>query len=180
MKTITKIFEAAIKKNEEKGYKNLYVAIDVHGTIFKPTKQTHLIHADGGDKPHEVVCSYGVTPEFQFYWFAKECLTKLSAMPNVKLILWTSAIYQNEIVKKLNSFGIKIYAVNHNPDFAHNCSTQEIYADFSTKFYFDILLDDKAGFDPQNDWEELYRFLEKKSREEYEKDLEEYRQELAK
>ena len=35
------------------------------------------------------------------------------------------------------------------------------YANFTKKFYYDILLDDKAGFEP-NDWFEIYNFLSKK------------------
>ena len=177
MKTITKIFEDALKKNKDGGYDTLYVAVDVHGTIFKPTRRTVMMASDGANGRFEVVCKVGRGNEFDFYWFAKETLIYLSSKKNVKLILMTSAINQAEIVKKLESFGIKIYAINHNPDFAHNSSTQEIYADFTVKFYFDILLDDKAGFEPEHDWEELYKFLQKKASEDYERDLEEYRQE---
>ena len=36
---------------------------------------------------------------------------------------------------------------------------------FDDKFYFSILLDDKAGFDPDTDWKLIYEYLKRKNNE---------------
>ena len=150
MKDIVQLFKDAIRKNRERGHDTLYVAVDVHGTIFRPSKQTHMILGDGADSPHEEVCSYGVTPDYEFYPCARQVLRWMSDNPRIKLILWTSAMDVAKLYDELKQADILVDNINHNPDFQFNS-----YADFSSKFYFDILLDDKAGFDAETDWERL-------------------------
>ena len=162
MKNIREIFEDTLTKNHECGYDTLYVALDVHGTIFKPSKKTMLEYGDGAEKPSEVVYNIGVRDEFEFYPDAEECLQILSANPKVKLLLWTSTYWQANTLRLLKEHGIEIYAINGNRDFSHSK-----YADFSTKFFFDILLDDKAGFDAEHDWTELLKLLKDMKRNEY-------------
>ena len=43
--------------------------------------------------------------------------------------------------------GINFTYINDNPEYIGND-----YADFSKKFYYNILLDDKAGFEGETDW----------------------------
>lgn len=73
-----------------------------------------------------------------------------------KIILWSSSYAEpmNEVVKYLTSRGVRVDYVNENPE----CPSTEI-CDFSKKLYFDVLLDDKAGFDPDSDWECIYEKL---------------------
>ena len=157
MKTITKIFEDAFKKRNERVYPYLYVAIDLHGTILTPDKCTLFQSADGADKPSECQCSIGVKDSAP-YLYAYETLKLISReFPWIKLILWTSTKEADAAKYVLDLFateGIKFWSINENPDFKGNA-----YADFSKKFCFDIVLDDKGGFDPNRDWFELFNSL---------------------
>jgi hypothetical protein len=45
-------------------------------------------------------------------------------------------------------------AINCNPE----CPSTDL-CDFQDKFYFNFLLDDKAGFDGTKDWREIYEAL---------------------
>ncbi len=150
MKDVRDLFKEAMAKMIERGHVQLYVAVDVHGTIIKPSKMTVMQVADGADLPSEVVCSCGVTPEFEYYPYAQEVLRRMSDAPFVRLILWTSTQNTCDLVKELERGGVFVDYLNQNPDFQFTP-----YADFSKKFYFDILLDDKAGFEPEKDWEKL-------------------------
>lgn len=157
MKTIQELFSEAFHRRLERGYSNLYIAIDLHGTIINSTQQTKFEWQDGGDNPSESIYSIGVQKE-EPYIFAFMTLKLITEkFPFIKLILWTSAksdkinAFVDEVLKKE---GIKFSYVNENPDFFGN-----LYADFSKKFCFDILIDDKAGFDPQTDWFHIYNFL---------------------
>lgn len=46
-------------------------------------------------------------------------------------------------------------SVNSNPD-----EKDTKTGDFSKKFYFNILLDDRAGFQPETDWLEICRIID--------------------
>jgi len=48
--------------------------------------------------------------------------------------------------------------VNENPE----CPSTEL-ADFSRKMYYNFLIDDKSGFDPETDWEIIYQFMKSKA-----------------
>lgn len=161
MKSISKVFEQALLRRLDRGYPNLYVAVDLHGTILIPTRETKFFYADGGDTPREqwYSCNGGLKAE-KPYLYAFETLKLITRKyPYIKLILWTSGKPEKAnqfVLDLLVNEGIRFWYINENPDFPGN-----EYADFSKKFCFDILLDDKAGFDPKIDWLELYNFLEK-------------------
>lgn len=150
MKDVRKLFRDAISRLKERGHTTLYVAVDAHGTIIKPSKKTVMMTADGADKPDEVVCNCGTLVENVFYTDAINVLRKMSKCPNVKLILWTSTQDVTSMVAKADSWDIRFDYLNQNPDFQFTS-----YSDFSKKFYFDVLLDDKAGFEPEKDWKKL-------------------------
>lgn len=114
-------------------YDTCYIAVDLHNTVFVPTFDTE--------------------ETFTYFRWAKQCLQMLSKMPFVKLIMWTSC-YQDKIEMYLKHFeenNIHFDYVNENPE----CSNSN-YACFDNKFYFDIGLDDRFGFEPEKDWAELY------------------------
>lgn len=146
MKDVRDLFRDAISRLKERGHTTLYVAVDAHGTIIKPSKKTVMMVTDGADEPSEVVCSCGCTPDFEFYPYARQALEKMAAA-GVRLILWTSTLDAYRLLAELACAGVVITDFNGNPDFKLTP-----YADFSKKFYFDVLLDDKAGFEPENDW----------------------------
>ena len=120
-------------------FKCIYIMVDVHNTILKPT--------------------FDKKETFEYFPYAKETLKLLSDNENIKLIMWTSS-YDDKIKMYLKHFeenGITFNFVNENKEYG-NVS----FACFDTKFYFDIGIDDKFGFDAENDWEEIYTFLTKK------------------
>lgn len=120
-------------------FKCIYIMVDVHNTILKPT--------------------FDKKETFEYFPYAKETLKLLSDNENIKLIMWTSS-YDDKIKMYLKHFeenGITFNFVNENKEYG-NVS----FACFDTKFYYDIGIDDKFGFDAENDWEEIYTFLTKK------------------
>jgi len=153
MKSISTIFDVALRKMKERNFPCIYVAIDIHGTILKPTRLTHVV-SDGS----ETALSLKDDVIGSFYPCAVNCLKALSDSSQFKLILWTSGKQDaiDIVVALLEHHHINFDFVNENPDFKGNS-----YADFSKKFCFDILLDDKAGFDGENDWIELWEWLNK-------------------
>lgn len=149
MKSITELFSDALRRKKERNFPNLYIALDLHGTVFKPSRRTEI------SNNLEKVVSLEDSEEIA-YPYALQVLRLLTASDTCKLILWTSSPkYTIDSLKNFLEFhGVKIAYVNENPDYKRNT-----YADFSKKFCFDILLDDKAGFDPENDWKLLWNYL---------------------
>jgi hypothetical protein len=78
------------------------------------------------------------------------------------LILWTSsseyAIFDYKIVFERNN--IKFDYVNCNPEVERQ-STDPETLDLSSKYYFNIGIDDKFGFEPETDWKLIYDYLTK-------------------
>ena len=71
-------------------------------------------------------------------------------------ILWTSS-HGGPIIDMrswLSARGVTFDYINANPE----CADNELCA-FDRKFYFNILLDDKAGFDWRTDWKDIYDLL---------------------
>lgn len=136
--SIIKAIEKAYKKAEERGYDRIYYAIDVHDTILKSN------YENGG---------YEFVNED-----AKKCLQMLSDRPEVEIILWSS-LYRTEkyrVMDFLSDSRIDAYSINSN-----TLELNTEYADFSQKFYFSVLLDDKAGFDPETDWKAIMEWYER-------------------
>lgn len=137
MRLISDLFESCLIGLHIK-YKYIYIAIDIHGTIFQPSRNEEEL--------------------YKYIGYAKEALQKLSNNENFKLIIFSSSYPENikKYVEKLKNDQIHIDYIMENPEVTSN-----EYANFEKKFYYDILLDDKAGFEP-NDWFEIYNFLSKK------------------
>jgi hypothetical protein len=110
-------------------YPFVFWAIDLHGVIFKPDYR-----ADGN-------------PEF--YPGAVEVLQNISKNPYFKIIIYSSV--QPEGYKRfkqaLDDNNIVVSYFNENPE----CKDTKL-SDFSRKFFFSILLEDKAGFEGDTDW----------------------------
>lgn len=120
----------AFARNKARGWPTTYFAIDIHDTIFKGMYKLN-------------------NPGKEFYPWAKEVLLNLTNNPGVSLILYTSSHPgpARDVEKWLMDHGIRILDINHNPDHRNT----EL-CDFSKKFHFDVLLDDKAGFEGWRDW----------------------------
>lgn len=131
---ITKMFFRSF----EKEYYETYWAFDLHGTIIKPT--------------------YDETIRVEYYPFAKECLQILTERKDIIMILWTSS-YPQEIIDYIylmEKDGIKFDKINKNPDISSKNGNFGYYQD---KFYFNVLFEDKAGFNPETEWEMIYEYL---------------------
>lgn len=137
---IQKAFDNAFQRATDKNWDYIYVMIDVHGTILKP--------------------SYNTKEKYEFYPYAKEVLQFLTNNTNIKLILWTSSTetasknyidicYKNNIIFNY---------INSNPEVKRE-PNDPITLDLSKKFYFNVGIDDKFGFEPETDWEDIYNYL---------------------
>lgn len=136
---ITKAIEKAFAIVKARGWETSYWAIDVHDTIVKANYK------------------YGSIPK-EFYPRAKEVLRQLSERSDIEIILFTSS-HPDEVVKYMEFFeenGIHFKFSNENPEIK-NIS----YGCYDRKFYFNVLIDDKAGFDPDQDWIKIEEVLKK-------------------
>lgn len=120
---------------KERGWDKLYWAVDLHDTIC-PADYIH--------------------PFTHYYPYAKEVLQDLSSSHDSCLILFTSSFEAeiNHVTDLLALDGIAFDYINENPE-AQNTR----HGDFSKKFYFNILLDDKAGFNGETDWQKIHQLL---------------------
>lgn len=133
---IQKAIKRAFEAKRTRGYDTIYWAIDLHGTCLKSN------YTNGS---YEFVNEEAVA-----------ALQRISDREDSKIILW-SGCYPEEQAKIIQFFSdnmIKVDFFNENP---LEMSTPT--GDFSKKFYFSVLLDDKAGFDPYVDWRNVIEAL---------------------
>ena len=145
MKTLPELFQSAIDVAKLRNWDKISIAVDLHNTVLKPTHNKLLAT--------------------EFYPYAKECLSILSEnkFNGVECLLFPYSCTPSNLLDVylsniLEPNGIKMY---HDSKFVADrmCVDTTSFQSFAKKPYFNILLDDKAGFDPNNDWEELYNYL---------------------
>ena len=115
-------------------YPKVYIAVGLRGTIIKPT--------------------FTGRPCKEFYPIAKKALQEMSKNRRIVLILWTSE--EKELQDYLDFFkesGINFTYINENPEISF------FPEELKSKFFFDIGLDDRFGFDPIWDWIKLWLFF---------------------
>lgn len=127
--SIIKAIDSAYKLMEERKWDKIYWAIDLHGVCLESNYTT-----------------------FSHKWLnldVVEGLRAISDRPESVIILWSSCHSEefNKILTFFSDEGIRVKYFNRNPDVANTQS-----GCFDKKFYFNVLLDDKAGFDPETDW----------------------------
>jgi hypothetical protein len=115
-----------------KGWPEVYWCIDLHGTIIPSGHSAN-------DK----------TDYMEMYPYAKEVLQWLCGRHDIMTILWTSTPDSRtpDVLNWFEANGIRFTFINENP---HAKDTPRSV--FNKKFYFSILLDDRAGFEPETDW----------------------------
>ena len=120
--------EQVFKQKKERRWHTIYVAVDAHGTLFKPYHERAEIYPDA-------------IPVMQ--WF--------NSRPDFKVILWTSTHPKEilELVEEAKKQEILFNFVNENP--LEKNSDRACFT--GGKFYFNILLDNKSGFEPETDWD---------------------------
>ena len=125
IRAIEKTFNNAKKRN----WDQIYFYFDIHETILYP--------------------DYNNVDALKFYDHAKDVLQYLSTRKDITIALYTCS-YPKEIERYIEFFktqGINFKYVNNNPD-AKNTT----YGFYEDKPYFNVLFEDKAGFDAENDW----------------------------
>lgn len=133
--TISRLFRRSFKKE----WFETYWCFDVHGVIFKPN---HKVHSD----------------EAEFYPYVKETLQLLSKRKDIVLILFTSSFpdeieFYQQIFKEND---IHFDFVNENKAID---SSKGNFGYYEKKFYFDILFEDKSGYDAETEWIEVLQWL---------------------
>lgn len=128
----------ALQLKKKRGWDKIFFAIDLHDTI---TWSSYTKNE---------------AAEKEFFPYAIDALQVLSERKDVVLILYTSS-YSEYLKDYLDTFtqnGIYFKYLNENPE----CPSTDI-GDFSKKFYFNVLLDDKAGFNPILDWKKIHNLI---------------------
>lgn len=125
------MLEDAIKRAyeilDQRNWDTIYVSLDLHGTVMESN------YTDSHGKLLES---------------AIEPLRIISNLPEICIILY-SCCYEEDYAEYMKLFmkhGIKVEYFNENPRIK-NTKT----GCFDKKFYYSVLIDDKAGFDPE-DW----------------------------
>lgn len=139
--SIIKAIDIAHRKAEDRGWDRIYFAIDVHDTILKAN------YDNGG---------YSFINDS-----ARYAMQMLSRRSDIRIILWSSmySYEMNSLIAWLASNDIHIDFANENPD-----EPDTTYACFARKFYFSVLIDDKAGFDPSCDWDQIIQYYKLRDR----------------
>lgn len=134
--SIIKAVDRAYRVMAERDWDTIYWCVDLHGVCLKSNYQ------QGG-----------------YEWINEEALKTLQLINNLsesKIILWSS-VYEEEkkaISRFFNGHGIILHGFNDN---VYEKNTK--VSSFDQKFYFSVLLDDKAGFDPETDWRAIGEYL---------------------
>lgn len=128
--------EKSFQTMKKREWNRIYVAVDIHDTVMEPTYSEELSHV--------------------YYEDALDTLKLMSNNPEICLILWSSSNKSNcAAYKEMLAFeGIQMDYINSNPEVA-----DKHYADYESKFYINLILDDKAGFYPKEDWPALKEYL---------------------
>lgn len=135
---ITRAITNALRDKEKKNWQRMYWAVDIHGTMIVP-------NYTGGVLPSE------------FYPHAKEVMQRISKREDIVLILFTCS-HPHEVEKYMDFFqsnGIHFKYANRNPE-AENTA----YGCYEHKPYFNVLFEDKCGFDPATDWLHISNLLD--------------------
>lgn len=134
--SLVRAIDRAYRVMYERGWDTIYWCIDLHGVCLKSN------YVNG-----------------KYEWINHEALEgmlEISRQPESRIILWSSAHpeEQTKIVEWMESQGVMIDFFNENP-LEKNTQT----GCFDKKFYFSVLLDDKAGFEPSADWWRIRDYL---------------------
>ncbi len=135
---IKKAFETA----RSLGWEKTYWAFDVHETILIP-------NWDASNIPTE------------FYPGSKEALRLLTERDDIVMFLYTCSHKRDtdQYLELFQSEGIHFDYVNENPEIVNSDLGY-----YDKKPYFNVLLDDKAGFDPITEWPAILDWIKNDGR----------------
>ena len=133
---IEKMFNHA----EERKWYETYWFIDLHGVISKPDYRKTV-------------------KEIEYYEYVKETLQYITKnRPDIIMILFTSS-YPDELriyMKQFENDNIFFKYVNENPEIT---DLKGNFGCYDKKPYYNVLIDDKCGFEPLTDWQPLYEYF---------------------
>jgi hypothetical protein len=127
------------KHSFEKQWFLTYWAFDIHGVIFRPNYRKN-------------------SKDAVYYPMAKETLQLISKRSDIVMIMFTSS-YPEEIkhyYEVLKNDGIIFKYINENPDID---SLKGNFGYYENKFYYNVMFEDKAGFDPEVEWHQIYSLM---------------------
>lgn len=127
--SIIRAIDKSIKSMDKRGWDRIYFYFDIHETILYP--------------------DYNNSDTLKFYNHAKEVLQYLSKQKHIKISLYTCS-YPKEIERYISFFRenqIEFEYANINPEVENTT-----YGFYEDKPYFNVLFEDKAGFDAETDW----------------------------
>lgn len=126
--TLQRSIMKAYRTASERNWDTIYCLVDCHDTI---------------------ACSNYRDAEVSFYPQALEALREISWWPEIQLVLWTCSYPADtaRLVDRLAHEGVRVRGVNRTP------IANTVTGCFDEKPYFSILIDDKAGFCPE-EWPE--------------------------
>lgn len=136
---ITRAIKNAFERAKLKDWDKTYWAFDIHETMIIPNWTEEEV-------------------PLTFYPLAKEVLQMISMREDVVCLLFTCS-HPEEIEVYLNFFksqDIHFDYVNENPEVLNIK-----YGNYDKKPYFNVLFEDKAGFDPNTDWARVKEVIEK-------------------
>jgi hypothetical protein len=133
---IEKMFEHA----KQKQWYETYWFFDLHGVISIPDYRK-------------------IVKEINYYPYVKETLQFLTNnRSDIIMILFTSS-YPDEIKTYINILekdGIHFKYINENPEISDD---KGAFGCYDKKPYYNVLLDDKASFNPETDWKPIYDYF---------------------
>jgi len=134
--SIVNAINNAFVEKEKRGWSKLYFFFDIHQTILYP--------------------DYNNNDPKRFYKHAKVVLQFLSNHKDIEMGLYTCS-YPNEIDNYLQFFkenNINFLHINKNQD-----AKDTTYGYYQDKPYYNVLFEDKAGFDAETDWLEIKKYF---------------------
>lgn len=142
MSSIVEAIKRTHKWADDNNWPIVYWAIDLHGTVFKP--------------------NYNRDAHNEFYPNARDCLRYLSEDDNNVLIISSSSWPDDLHEHAARFFDQAIYFkyINENPEVETDLRGHGYYYD---KFYFNVMLEDKAGFDPDTDWKDILEYMKERN-----------------
>jgi len=133
------VLNAIIKSErimKERGWDYVFYFFDIHETILYP---------DWNNKE-----------ELRFYENAKETLQLISKRDDIIMCTYTCSYPEqiNRYVEFFKTHDIEFKYLNKNPEVSNTT-----YGYYEDKPYFNVLFEDKAGFDADEEWKEVYKYF---------------------
>lgn len=139
MSSIIKQIDKAFKLKEERNWDKIYFVFDIHETIIYPSHSTQ--------------------ETFRFYPNALSALKLISLRKDIVMILWSCSPVEklNTYVEFFKNLGVNFDYINENPEVLNSD-----FANFGSKFYWNVGFDDKFGFDAEIEWTEVLEYFAQK------------------